>query len=64
MQQIKDDRTEIELGDPVLSIVEDDPHYARIILELARDKGFKALIATRGIDAPLSPKSFGRRPSH
>ena len=58
VQQIKDDRTEIELGDPVLLIVEDDPHYARIILELARDKGFKALIATRGIDALALAEEF------
>ena len=58
MQQIKDDRTEIEPGDPVLLIVEDDPHYARIILELARDKGFKALIAMRGIDALALAEEF------
>ncbi len=35
-------------GDPVLLIVEDDPHYARILLGLARDKGFKGIVATRG----------------
>ena len=58
VQQIKDDRTEIEPGDPVLLIVEDDPHYARIILELARDKGFKALIAMRGIDALALAEEF------
>src|SRR5262249_31573308 len=32
-------------------IVEDDPHYARIMIDLARDKGFKALLAMRGDDA-------------
>jgi len=32
----------------VLLIVEDDPHYARVLVGLARDKGFKALSATRG----------------
>ena len=32
-------------------IVEDDPHYARILLDLARDKGFKVLLAMRGDDA-------------
>jgi CheY-like chemotaxis protein len=35
----------------VLLIVEDDPHYARILLDLAHDNGFKALIAQRGADA-------------
>ena len=28
------------------SIVEDDPHYARILLGIARDKGFKGVVAT------------------
>ena len=37
-------------GDHVLLIVEDDPHYARILLGLARDKGFKGIVATRGRD--------------
>ena len=35
-------------GDAVLLIIEDDPHYARILLGLARDKGFKGIVATRG----------------
>ena len=29
-------------------IIEDDPHYARMLLGLARDKGFKGLVATKG----------------
>jgi HAMP domain-containing protein/signal transduction histidine kinase/CheY-like chemotaxis protein len=45
---IADDRDCIEPGDGVLLIVEDDPHYARILLGLARDKGFKGIVATRG----------------
>ena len=32
-------------------IVEDDLHYARVLCDLSRDKGFKVLIATRGADA-------------
>ncbi len=32
----------------MLLIIEDDPHYARVLLGLARDKGFKGLVATRG----------------
>ena len=45
---VPDDRNEIREGDPVLLIVEDDPHYARILLGLARDKGFKGVIANKG----------------
>jgi HAMP domain-containing protein/CheY-like chemotaxis protein/signal transduction histidine kinase len=51
MEQIPDDRAEIQPGDPVLLIVEDDPHYARVILDLAHDSGLKALVATRGAEA-------------
>ena len=35
-------------GDNVLLIVDDDPHYARVLLGLARDKGFKGIVANRG----------------
>src|SRR5436189_348975 len=47
-ERILDDRDEITAGDPVVLIVEDDPHYARVLLGLARDKGFKAVVAMRG----------------
>ena len=47
-EQIPDDRLDIQPGDPLLLIVEDDPHYARILIDLARDKGFKVLLAMRG----------------
>jgi HAMP domain-containing protein/signal transduction histidine kinase/DNA-binding response OmpR family regulator len=47
-EHIEDDRDEIEEGDPVLLIVEDDAHYARVLLGLARDKGFKGIVATKG----------------
>jgi CheY-like chemotaxis protein len=51
VEQVVDDRLSIEPGDATLLIVEDDPHYARIIADLAHDKGLKVLIAMRGIDA-------------
>jgi HAMP domain-containing protein/signal transduction histidine kinase/DNA-binding response OmpR family regulator len=51
VEQIPDDRLEIHPGDPILLIVEDDPHYARILIDLARDKAFKVLLAMRGDDA-------------
>jgi CheY-like chemotaxis protein len=35
----------------VLLIVEDDPHYARVLLNLARDRGFKGVVARTGADA-------------
>ncbi|HKO95799.1 MAG TPA: HAMP domain-containing protein [Pyrinomonadaceae bacterium] len=45
---ILDDRNEIESGDHVVLIVEDDVTFATILLDLARDKGFKGLVATSG----------------
>jgi HAMP domain-containing protein/signal transduction histidine kinase/DNA-binding response OmpR family regulator len=51
VETIPDDRLEIEPGDATLLIVEDDPHYARVMVDLARDRGFKVLVAMRGADA-------------
>jgi len=45
---IADDRDDIEEGDSVLLIIDDDPHYARVLLGLARDRGFKGIVADRG----------------
>jgi CheY-like chemotaxis protein/signal transduction histidine kinase len=47
-EHIEDDRNEIKEGEPVLLIIEDDPHYARILLGLARDEGFRGIVATKG----------------
>ncbi|MDB5869514.1 MAG: putative Signal transduction histidine kinase, partial [Polaromonas sp.] len=47
-EQIADDRDSIVAGDLSLLVIEDDPHYARILLGLARDKGFKAIVASKG----------------
>jgi CheY-like chemotaxis protein/signal transduction histidine kinase/HAMP domain-containing protein len=58
VEQIPDDRLEIEPGDQILLIVEDDPHYARVIMDLARDKNFKVLVAMRGSDALDLAKQF------
>ncbi len=51
IEPIADDRLSIQPGDSILLIVEDDPHYARIMIDLAREKGFKTLVAMRGADA-------------
>src|SRR5262249_12576866 len=48
---VLDDRSDIAPGETVLLIVEDDPHYARILVDLAHNEGFKVLVAMRGDDA-------------
>ncbi len=58
IEPIADDRMDIQAGDAILLIVEDDPHYARILVDLARDKGFKALLAMRGDDALNLAKQY------
>jgi HAMP domain-containing protein/CheY-like chemotaxis protein/signal transduction histidine kinase len=58
IEAIPDDRMDVQPGDAILLIVEDDPHYARILVDLARDKGFKALLAMRGDDALNLAKQY------
>jgi HAMP domain-containing protein/CheY-like chemotaxis protein/signal transduction histidine kinase len=58
VEPIPDDRMDVQPGDAILLIVEDDPHYARILVDLARDKGFKALLAMRGDDALNLAKQY------
>ncbi len=47
-ETVGDDRNALEPGDKVLLIVDDDPHYARLLLDMARRKGFKGIVANRG----------------
>jgi HAMP domain-containing protein/CheY-like chemotaxis protein len=51
VEQIADDRHDLQPADSVLLVVEDDPHYARVLVDLARDAGFKVLVAMNGADA-------------
>jgi CheY-like chemotaxis protein len=47
-QTIADDRDSITPGDQLVLIVEDDPNFSYLLLEVAREKGFKAIIAQWG----------------
>jgi HAMP domain-containing protein/CheY-like chemotaxis protein/signal transduction histidine kinase len=57
-EYIPDDRDNIVEGDPVLLVIEDDPHQARILLGLARDSGFKVIVATRGATGLVLARQF------
>ncbi len=57
-ESIPDDRENLQPGDAVLLIVEDDPHYARVLADLSRDKGFKVLVAMRGAEALTLAREF------
>jgi signal transduction histidine kinase/CheY-like chemotaxis protein/HAMP domain-containing protein len=46
-----DDRDRIERGDNVVLIVENDVAFARLLLESAREKGFKGVVSATGAGA-------------
>ncbi len=50
-ERIADDRENLHPDDVILLIVEDDTHYARVLCDLAHDKGLKVLVAMRGAEA-------------
>jgi HAMP domain-containing protein/CheY-like chemotaxis protein/signal transduction histidine kinase len=57
-EQVPDDRNNLQPDDAILLIVEDDPHYARVLCDLSRDKGFKVLVAGRGSEALALAREF------
>jgi CheY-like chemotaxis protein len=51
VNEVGDDRDEIEPGDRVLLIVENDIAFARFLLETARERGMKGLVTSLGAAA-------------
>jgi len=45
---VEDDRDAIQPGDRTLLIIEDDLKFVQILMDAARQQGFKVLVATRG----------------
>jgi CheY-like chemotaxis protein len=58
VEVIQDDRQDIQPGDRTLLIVEDDAHYAHVLVDLARARGFKTLVAMRGTEALALARQF------
>lgn len=48
IREIRDDRKHIKSGDKSLLIIEDDPNFSEILLNLAQSRSFKCLIAEDG----------------
>src|SRR4029077_14008688 len=57
-ERITDDRKDLQEGDHILLIVEDDPHYACVLRDIAHDNGFKVLVASRGSEALSLAREF------
>ena len=55
---IPDDRLDINPEDKTLLIVEDDVHFAPILLDVAHEQGFKGLIALDGHSALILAEEF------
>ncbi|HZH28000.1 MAG TPA: response regulator [Azospirillaceae bacterium] len=56
--EIQDDRETIRLGDRVLLIIEDDVKFGIILLDLARERGFKGVVSTSGAATLSLAKKF------
>jgi len=56
--EIEDDRNMIQPADSVLLVVEDDVTFARILADLAHDRGIKVLLALRGATALTLAREF------
>jgi len=57
-EPVRDDREAMHEGDRSLLIVEDDPHYSQVLMNLARDQGFKVLVTGRGSEAVELARKF------
>jgi CheY-like chemotaxis protein/signal transduction histidine kinase/HAMP domain-containing protein len=58
VERVTDDRKDLQEGDLILLIVEDDPHYACVLRDIAHDNGFKVLVASRGSEALSLAREF------
>lgn len=58
MAGVEDDRAHIQDGDRVMLVVEDDPAFARILLDLARDLEFRCIVVDRAEHAVSAAQRY------
>jgi HAMP domain-containing protein/CheY-like chemotaxis protein/signal transduction histidine kinase len=51
VERVEDDREALQPDDSIMLVVEDDPHYAQVLRDVARDRGFKVVLAQSGAEA-------------
>lgn len=59
--RVPDDRKHLAKGDKVMLIIEDDPQFARIVQDFARNKNYKTIIALQGDEGLFYARKY--RPS-
>jgi HAMP domain-containing protein/signal transduction histidine kinase/DNA-binding response OmpR family regulator len=57
-ETLADDRDSISRGEAVVLIVEDDPRFAAILLNMAREAGFKGIVTGEGASVVSLAKRF------
>jgi CheY-like chemotaxis protein len=55
---LTDDSARVQPGDRVLLVVENDLSFAQILMDIAREKGFKAVVASRGVAALTAAQKY------
>lgn len=58
---VPDDRHSLSKGDKVMLIIEDDPKFARIVQDFARNKNYKTVVALQGDEGLFYARKY--RPS-
>lgn len=59
--QVADDRDTLEKNSKVMLIIEDDPHFAQIVRDFAREKQYKTIVALQGDEGLYYARKY--RPS-
>ncbi|MEP6849240.1 MAG: HAMP domain-containing protein [Acidobacteriota bacterium] len=55
---VTDDRSNISPEDRVVLIIEDDNSFARILMDIAHEQGFKCLVSQHGEDALMTARKY------
>jgi HAMP domain-containing protein/signal transduction histidine kinase/CheY-like chemotaxis protein len=58
VNEVGDDRDTLQNGDPVVLIVENDLTFARLLLDVAREQGFKGLVTSLGAAALAMTREY------
>ncbi|MCW3088896.1 MAG: histidine kinase, partial [Sediminibacterium sp.] len=57
-QKVEDDRNRIGSSDKTMLIIEDDEHFATVLKDFARDKGYRSIVALKGDEGLFYAKKY------